>query len=843
LLNSEEPEPTSASGEWNKRVATYAELTFQDLGEVPFGYKYLVVSDSTNNGLWTIYTVTPTIDGISKYLLLSRVQNYDTKQYWEYIDWIQPGYNASIKPVAEVATFNDLQRLTVPEGSSAKVTRNSFSKFEIYQYLDNEWIRVVLEDGTIRIKETVWDYAAGKFGFDVETFDSQYFDQYPAIETRQIIKAINEELLIDELQIFRNELLMLVFEFILTEFNAPDWLFKTSLIDVDHKIRELLPYQIFRQDNQDFVLDYIKEVKPYHVKIKEFNLKYYGLDTYDGTVTDFDCPAYFNSNIGGFEAPALDDTQPPKYSNSEPSTNPLWQELPWSQWYQNYTLTLQGVDVVEPGAGYTVPPVITVGTEWQANTAYTTDQQIFYLGNLYTVQDGGTTGSRVPTFTSGTEINGTATLAYAGSPAFAVARVNTAGQLVEVVVIDTGSGYTVTPTITISGGNGFGARAVPVLGNELVRNFLTTLKYDRYNYNSQVVDWEPNTKYLEGQLVRFQNQVYSVNEVDDSVELDSGPIFNPEQYTEVDQSTLDAADRVIGLYTPTPNEPGRELSQVMLGIDYPGVQVTGPGFNQNTGYDVGNFDINPFDNIDFGPEGRPTYDPAILDAIYESSFLDPYLGTRATDINVDGGAFIDTYSSHAPEELVPGSTFDTLDFRVYTRPGADWEGNGHGFNIRSVSLGFTTVDNTVSFADVMAHAVAVRAVNVSNRVSMIPLEQYTVNWADRTVTIIDGAADGDIINVEVYGIGGGSQLYKESYPGQFVGNSLTIPVITAVNWATFTIYAQGDYVRYNNEVYRVNQTSNSGSSFNFLLYTLVDSESVLDTILILVNGEIINNYT
>jgi hypothetical protein len=211
LLNSEEPEPTSASGEWNKRVATYTELTYQDLGEVPVGYKYLVVTDSTNKGLWTIYTVTPTIDGISRYLLLSRVQNYDTKQYWEYVDWIQPGYNASIKPVAEVVTFNDLLRLTVPEGSSAKVTRNSFAKFEIYQYLDGEWIRVVLEDGTIQIKNTIWDYTAGKFGFDVETYDSQYFDQYPAIETRQIIKAINEELLVDELQIFRNQLLMLVF--------------------------------------------------------------------------------------------------------------------------------------------------------------------------------------------------------------------------------------------------------------------------------------------------------------------------------------------------------------------------------------------------------------------------------------------------------------------------------------------------------------------------------------------------------------------------------------------------------------------------------------------------------
>ena len=95
-------------------------------------------------------------------------------------------------------------------------------------------------------------------------------------------------------------------------------------------------------------------------------------------------------------------------------------------------------------------------------------------------------------------------------------------------------------------------------------------------------------------------------------------------------------------------------------------------FNQNTGFDVGNYDINPFDNISYGPEGRPTYDPALLDAIYESQYVDPFLGTRPTDINVNGGAYIDTYSSHAPEELVPGSEFDTLDFRVYTVGGPDF---------------------------------------------------------------------------------------------------------------------------------------------------------------------------
>jgi hypothetical protein len=47
------------------------------------------------------------------------------------------------------------------------------------------------------------------------------------------------------------------------------------------------------------------------------------------------------------------------------------------------------------------------------------------------------------------------------------------------------------------------------------------------------------------------------------------------------------------------------------------------------------------------------------------------LGTAPEDIVTQGGQFIDTYHSRAPEELVPGITFDTLDMRIYTKVGAN----------------------------------------------------------------------------------------------------------------------------------------------------------------------------
>jgi hypothetical protein len=253
LLNSREPEPAAGSGAWDVRVADLTELGYQNLVLVPVGYRYLVVTDSSNSGFWTIYEVVPGIMTASKELVLIRVQNYDTRRYWDYVNWYAPGYNSTVNPVATVANYTQLSSLTLsvaPVGSSVKVTNAPAGKYEIFQRTPTSWDRVGLEDGTIEFSAELWDYALGRFGFDIEVFDAQYYDQEPVIETRKIIQAINEELFVDDLILERNRALTLMFNYVLSEFSAPEWLVKTSLIDVDHRIRDLAPYQNYRQDNQ-----------------------------------------------------------------------------------------------------------------------------------------------------------------------------------------------------------------------------------------------------------------------------------------------------------------------------------------------------------------------------------------------------------------------------------------------------------------------------------------------------------------------------------------------------------------------------------------------------------------
>jgi hypothetical protein len=55
-----------------------------------------------------------------------------------------------------------------------------------------------------------------------------------------------------------------------------------------------------------------------------------------------------------------------------------------------------------------------------------------------------------------------------------------------------------------------------------------------------------------------------------------------------------------------------------------------------------------------------------MDTVITSEFTDDLLGVRPEDITIDGGKFIDTYSSHAPEELVPGQVIDSLQMNVFT---------------------------------------------------------------------------------------------------------------------------------------------------------------------------------
>ena len=374
---------------------------------------------------------------------------YNTPDYWEYVNWWLPTnnpenqYNNNTKASLNVPVYADLAKLNVALNTLVKVTENGDGKWEMYRFDGaGVWTRVGLENGTIKFKTYLWDYAEGKIGFGDNFFDTSPFDEYPSEETRWIIRALNEQIYIDELVEYRNKSLIILFQYIESETdesqNYLPWLNKTSLIDVAHTIRELLPIENFQSDNQDFLEGYLNEVKPYHVVIKDFLFKYTGSDVYTGDVTDFDLPAQYNTAIQQYVTPELVYTGVDTTSEFS-VTSPIWSTPDYSNWFNNYGVTITGQDnyqittlasyitigstflIVDNAQGFPINGTITIGDE-QISYAFV-DRALNVLGGLQRGINGTTPVTHIP----GDDI-------YIDLPA--------------VLLLDGGTGYTEPPKVT-----------------------------------------------------------------------------------------------------------------------------------------------------------------------------------------------------------------------------------------------------------------------------------------------------------------------------------------------------------------------------------------------------------
>jgi len=145
----------------------------------------------------------------------------------------------------------------------------------------------------------------------------------------------------------------------------------------------------------------------------------------------------------------------------------------YDQYDDQYSTEVQGINLFNGGYSYGSAPNVYVGStgaqNWAPNTAYGYGDMIITTSSkVYVVTDPGTTGSTAPSFTTGTALNGTATLQYInhndqnGTGATAEAIVLD-GAIIGITLTHRGIGYTGNPTVTIIGGGGSGANAEGVV--------------------------------------------------------------------------------------------------------------------------------------------------------------------------------------------------------------------------------------------------------------------------------------------------------------------------------------------------------------------------------------------
>ena len=535
-LNSEDPEPTAQSGLWDAVVDTYQDLTFVNTTELSGTVNYLVRADEENSGgYWAIYQWTGTE------FTRTQVQTYKTSVYYRFIDWYAESYNTNTVITAQVDYEYNLDSLLLTVGQVAKVKNADTGGWKLFVRTTDGWDNVATQNGTIQLKKDIYDYGIQSIGFaGDDVFDGNFFDNVPTTETRKILTALRDDIFVGDLKIEYNNIFFISLREVLEQQLYVDWLFKTSFINVTNTFRPLDQRKTYTTGSENYVESYINEVKPYHTKIREYKVGYTSIETEDTINTDFDNPTFYDASEARIRAIDIDG----------PADSIRITEYPWKFWIDNYKKTIGSITVFNQGSGYTQTPTVTI-------------------------TGGGGTG------------------------ATAVAKISN-GKVSSITVTNAGSGYTSTPTVTITGGESGGstpanqAKGYANLVNNTVRDLGVTVKFDRVARDATVYEYTTGTTYEYASLIRYNNELYrATSRFTATSDFDSHLVDLIK--LRGDESYITAAERTLGLYTPTAGMAGNELAQVMEGIDYGGVQVTGLAFSEDQGWDRSSWYDSPWD--------------------------------------------------------------------------------------------------------------------------------------------------------------------------------------------------------------------------------------------------------
>ena len=165
------------------------------------------------------------------------------------------------------------------------------------------------------------------------------------------------------------------------------------------------------------------------------------------------------------------------------------------------------------------------------------------------------------------------------------------------------------------------------------------MKFDRVAYDTTVREWQPNVVYNSNSLVSYQGKGYRAKFTN------SSPIFILGNFVALQGDDYTSAnDRLAATYYPGPTQIQKDIDnngRINLSRIIPGTSYESNAVQSFT---------NVFNETKLlGPEAH-----------------DVVTGTGPYDINVKGGTFFDPAIHYAPEELVAGTTSDSLNMRVST---------------------------------------------------------------------------------------------------------------------------------------------------------------------------------
>ena len=603
-------------------------------------YSVLVYQDETASSNWSIYSYDP----VGAIWSRIKTKTYDVTSYWSKVDWYASGYSSFTAADYSVDTYSGLSQISdsVPIGKLVIVRFTGTSGWQLLVKYANsssiDWTQsytvVGIENGTIQLNSDLYSFSGTAVGYDASTYDGTLFDTVASNELRIILTSLRDDIFIDDLSSAYLDLFFVSVRYIFTEQLYIDWIFKTSFVRAKHNVGQLHQSVTFLNDNLSNFEDYVNEVKPYRTNIREYISSYEKLDTNQLSITDFDLPSAYENRI-------LSSILTSISNNTINVADPVVQTYPWKHWLDNIGYTVTSIELVSPGSGYISEPAVIIS-------------------------NGGGTGTTARALVSN-------------------------GSVSRIVLLTNGKRYLSAPTITFAGGlsaGGTSAKAIaiigtssePIVGNNVVRSNLIKIKFDRITQSYFIttlqqteikvgssglyqftLTWAPDIRIgtssvtINGVLVLrdlyklkiVQSTAKGYTSYSGLLEFTTAPAAGAVisiTYLK-DWSLLNAADRIQYYYNPQSGDLGKDLSQLMTGIDYGGVIVDGLNFDLSTGWDSNGYGTDSWDEFD------DEFDDYItVVSANTRTFTLPYVPSLATVLNVYYiKNIVDTYTSNGTQ--------------------------------------------------------------------------------------------------------------------------------------------------------------------------------------------------
>lgn len=603
-------------------------------------FSVLVRNDNTANDFWSIYAW----DDVRKNFYRSASQAFDTTKYWSFTDWWAEGYSPTSRLVFEYNSVIEQGIFDVRLDDLIKIKEYGAGGWAVFRrsnidasYFLNAFTLVGREKGTIQISTEFYNIGQSGVGFDNNvTFDTGLYDLETSDELRNIFDAVKNDIYTGEYASQWNEIFFACVRHVFDEQLYVDWAFKSSFLNATHFVGNLEEKLNYKNDNLESYQEYIKEVKPYRTTVREFISEYQKIETANSAFTDFDLPAYYSS-AGGKVVPATD-------------TDEVLSQYPWKWWSDNNGFSIVEIKISNQGTGYVSPPQVRI--------------------------TGSGTGASAKSYIS-------------------------QGKVTAVEVVSKGTGYFSAPAITLVGGNTPGsvnAQAIAIIGESKVKTFDLSIKFDRITKVGIFNNFEftqnfiasgasssfdlayPPTNDKSKIVVTRNNQLvlnsdYNINFftsiVNGSSVLRGRLIFttapalgdliniNFEKNIEI----LDSVNRINRYYNPTSGMTGKQLDQLMTGLDFGGVQIQGTTFDVTGGWDALPWFTDSWDSVTSSSDYYVVCDGSTLEVALPytpaaGQLITIYIKrkSRAVQSSID-----DLQISQGVEESIP-VRLDDIDF-------------------------------------------------------------------------------------------------------------------------------------------------------------------------------------